>query len=134
MSTIFSNLKTTKVISNRGFFYACVLLAGRYISIIAPKCVCFILYASGKQNRLKKWRVPICLFSFSIYDLSLLFVCLFLAFIFNVFISLLIWILGAVIWICILMCCHPLSILNWYVSCCKELHNFILMYSSLLNG
>ena len=78
MSTIFSNLKTTKVISNRGFFYACVLLAGRYISIIAPKCVCFILYASGKQNRLKKWRVPICLFSFSIYDLSLLFVCLFL--------------------------------------------------------
>ena len=78
MSTIFSNLKTTKVISNRGFFYASALLAGRYISIIAPKCVWFILYASGKQNRLKKWRVPTCLFSFSIYDLSFLFVCLFL--------------------------------------------------------
>ena len=67
---------------------------------------------------------------------NILYVMDFFSFIFVVYIALLIYIvwIGVVIWICILMYCCPLFILNGYASCCKELHNFILMCGSLLNG
>ena len=110
-------------------------------------CVCFIVYASRKQNRLKKWGGLYYLFNFS----------------FNLFwflkcdsscgtVSCMWWIFFPLHFYCLHCPSYldymnrsghlnlysdvllPIVILNGYVNCCKELHNFILMCSSLLNG
>ena len=50
------------------FGLTCALIAGKYNWYqFAPKCVCFIVYASRKQNRIKKWWGFYYHFSFSFY-------------------------------------------------------------------